>query len=111
MSPTLLALGARRRTSVQAEQPEDEFEVTDGMLEDLRTVADDAGMAIEEGSQQGEPAVLRLVPVLAPSQEVPPAVPSSCVHVWDCLRGRTHNRGRGKYKCYLCRHCGAFQRR
>lgn len=35
----------------------------------------------------------------------------SCRHVWVCLRGRTHNRGNGKYQAYKCRECGAFQRR
>lgn len=34
-----------------------------------------------------------------------------CMHVWVCLRGRTHNRGNGKYQAYKCRECGEFQRR
>ena len=107
-----MALGARKRRSY-ASADEDEFEVTDGMLESLRAVADEAGMVIE-GGRRGEDSVLRLVaPASSPPRETPapPPLLPSCVHVWDCLRGRTHNRGRGKYKCYLCRHCGAFQRR
>ena len=37
----------------------------------------------------------------------------TCKHVWECLRGRTHNKGngKGKYQAYKCRECGKFQRR
>ena len=37
----------------------------------------------------------------------------TCIHVWECLRGRTHNKGngKGKYQAYKCRECGKFQRR
>jgi len=37
----------------------------------------------------------------------------SCKHVWECLKGRTHNKGngKGKYQAYKCRECGKFQRR
>ena len=34
-----------------------------------------------------------------------------CRHVWECLRDRTHNRGKGKYQAYKCTLCGKFQRR
>lgn len=107
MSSTLMALGARRRRSSSAD--EDEFEATEDMLESLRAVADEAGMVIEG---RGGDSVMRLVVTTLSPQETPasPLYPP-CVHLWDCLRNRTHNRGRGKYKCYLCRHCGAFQRR
>ena len=34
-------------------------------------------------------------------------------HIWECLRDRVHNKGRGKgkYMCYRCTECGAFERR
>ena len=37
----------------------------------------------------------------------------TCKHVWECLKGRTHNKGngKGKYQAYKCRECGKFQRR
>ena len=35
----------------------------------------------------------------------------TCRHVWECLRDRCHNRGKGKYQAYKCRECGKFQRR
>ncbi len=34
-----------------------------------------------------------------------------CKHVWECLRDRCHNRGKGKYQAYKCKLCGKFQRR
>ena len=34
-----------------------------------------------------------------------------CKHVWECLRDRCHNRGKGKYMAYKCQLCGKFQRR
>lgn len=34
-----------------------------------------------------------------------------CKHVWECLRDRCHNRGKGKYQAYKCKICGKFQRR
>ena len=34
-----------------------------------------------------------------------------CRHVWECLRDRCHNRGKGKYQAYKCKLCGKFQRR
>lgn len=34
-----------------------------------------------------------------------------CRHVWECLRDRCHNRGKGKYQAYKCTLCGKFQRR
>ena len=34
-----------------------------------------------------------------------------CKHVWECLRDRCHNRGKGKYMAYKCTLCGKFQRR
>ena len=34
-----------------------------------------------------------------------------CKHVWECLRGRCHNRGKGKYQAYKCKICNQFQRR
>jgi len=36
---------------------------------------------------------------------------SKCKHVWECLRDRCHNRGKGKYQAYKCKLCGKFQRR
>ncbi len=35
----------------------------------------------------------------------------TCRHVWECLRDRCHNRGKGKYQAYKCKLCGKFQRR
>lgn len=34
-----------------------------------------------------------------------------CRHVWECLRDRCHNRGKGKYQAYKCKLCSKFQRR
>ena len=34
-----------------------------------------------------------------------------CRHVWECLRDRCHNRGKGKYQAYKCTLCNKFQRR
>ena len=34
-----------------------------------------------------------------------------CWHVWECLKDRCHNRGKGKYQAYKCKLCGKFQRR
>ena len=48
---------------------------------------------------------------VAPEHEEQQAQEAPCRHVWECLRGRTHNRGSGKYQAYSCRECGAFQRR
>ncbi len=38
-------------------------------------------------------------------------VDEKCRHVWECLRDRCHNRGKGKYQAYKCKLCGKFQRR
>lgn len=38
-------------------------------------------------------------------------VEDKCKHVWECLRDRCHNRGKGKYQAYKCKLCGKFQRR
>ena len=37
--------------------------------------------------------------------------PEKCRHVWECLRDRCHNRGKGKYQAYKCILCNKFQRR
>ena len=34
-----------------------------------------------------------------------------CKHLWECLKDRCHNRGKGKYKAYKCKLCNKFQRR
>ena len=34
-----------------------------------------------------------------------------CKHVWECLKDRCHNRGKGKYQAYKCKLCRKFQRR
>lgn len=36
---------------------------------------------------------------------------TKCRHVWECLRDRVHNRGKGKYQAYKCKLCQKFQRR
>ncbi len=38
-------------------------------------------------------------------------IEEKCKHVWECLRDRCHNRGKGKYQAYKCKLCGKFQRR
>ena len=34
-----------------------------------------------------------------------------CIHVWECLKDRCHNKGKGKYRAYRCKLCDKFQRR
>ena len=44
-------------------------------------------------------------------EELIETVQEKCKHIWECLRDRCHNRGKGKYMAYKCKLCGKFQRR
>ena len=47
------------------------------------------------------------------TEDVSTTVQKSCKHEWDVLKGgRVHGKtGKGKYQCYVCQKCRAFQRR
>ena len=138
LEPAMLSIGARRRRGAAAAkepQPCPDFELleldmqawTRGAVDEL---AAEAGMAArwsnDDGDDDGDDddaaassnnggdGRVVVVVVQEGSEAAPPPQQHdapACRHVWECLRGRTHNRGKGKYKAYRCRECGAFQRR